>query len=104
MAKGSVAKDKVIKKLQEVYGKNFQGIDNKKVYILEEEAGELIQVAIALTCPKNPVQFGSSESTLSAHTDDESTDYGNVVSFDGEDEITTKELETVEDLIKKLNL
>lgn len=104
MAKGSVAKDKVIKKIQEVYGKNFQGIDNKKVYILEEEAGELVQVAIVLTCPKNPVQFENSESAFSAQTDDAPADYDNVVSFDGTDEITTKELETVEDLIKKLNL
>lgn len=55
MAKGSVAKSKVAKMLADAFGKDFIGEYDKKYYVQAEENGERVQVAIALTCPKNPI-------------------------------------------------
>ena len=53
MAKGADAKNVVAVVIEEVFGKNFLGIQDKKIYVLSEENGEPVQVAISLTCPKN---------------------------------------------------
>lgn len=55
MAKGSLAKDRVTAKLQEVFGADFIGIYDKKLYVWAQDEGEKVQIAISLTCPKNPV-------------------------------------------------
>lgn len=55
MAKGNIAKDAVIRKLSAAFGTDFLGIVDKKVYVQAPEGGEMVQVAITLTCPKTPV-------------------------------------------------
>ena len=55
MAKGNDAKNLVIEKIKEVFGADYIGEYDKKHYIWSKEGGEKIQVAISLTCPKNPV-------------------------------------------------
>lgn len=54
-AKGTVAKTNVTKKIQEVFGKDFIGEYDKKIYVWADDGGERVQIAIAMTCPKNPV-------------------------------------------------
>ena len=55
MAKGNIAKEKVIEKIAQAFGQNWIGIYDKKAYVWSEENGEKIQVALSFTCPKVPV-------------------------------------------------
>lgn len=56
MAKGATAKNNVIKKLKEVFGEDYIGEYDKKYYVWAQDDGEKVQIAISLTCPKNPVE------------------------------------------------
>ena len=55
MAKGAQAKEYVTKKIAEAFGADYVGEVDKKLYVWSQENGEKIQIAIAMTCPKNPV-------------------------------------------------
>lgn len=55
MAKGQVAKDSVMAKIETLFGKDVVGVYDKKLYVWADDAGEKVQIAISLTCPKNPV-------------------------------------------------
>lgn len=55
MAKGAIAKENVAKKIAQAFGADFVGEFDKKLYVWSEENGEKVQIAIAMTCPKNPV-------------------------------------------------
>lgn len=59
MAKGAEAKNNVTLKIQEAFGAAFIGVVDKKIYVLTEEGGEPVQVAIAMTCPKVPIETGA---------------------------------------------
>ena len=55
MAKGAQAKEYAAKKIAEAFGADYVGEVDKKLYVWSQENGEKIQIAIAMTCPKNPV-------------------------------------------------
>ena len=59
MAKGNIAKQNVAKKIAEVFGSDFVGEFDKKLYLWSEENGEKVQIAISMTCPKNPIESGN---------------------------------------------
>lgn len=59
MAKGSVAKSNVINKLAEIFGNDYIGEYDKKQYIWANDGGERVQIAISLTCPKNPIEIAN---------------------------------------------
>ena len=63
MAKGAVAKENVIKIIAEAFGNNFIGEFDKKVYVYANDGGEMVQIAISLTCPKNPIQVDTTVTT-----------------------------------------
>lgn len=56
MAKGANAKNAVINKIAMAFGTDYIGEIDKKVYVWADDGGEKVQIAIALTCPKNPVE------------------------------------------------
>lgn len=58
MAKGANAKNAVINKIAMAFGTDYIGEIDKKVYVWADDGGEKVQIAIALTCPKNPVEAG----------------------------------------------
>ena len=58
MAKGTNAKNAVINKIAMAFGTDYIGEIDKKVYVWADDGGEKVQIAIALTCPKNPVEAG----------------------------------------------
>ena len=62
MAKGAIAKEEVVKKISEAFGSSFIGEFDKKVYVWANDGGEQVQIAISLTCPKNPIQVDTSVS------------------------------------------
>ena len=55
MAKGNVAKSKIAEKIKNLYGPDYVGESGGKYYVWENDGGEKVQIAISLTCPKNPI-------------------------------------------------
>ena len=89
--KGNVAKDNVIQKLKEVYGNNFIGVIDKKVYIWEDDGGQKAQIAITMTCPKTNIEAQEPSEP--------------VVFFEQpEVKMTEQEEETIQTLIQRLGL
>ena len=97
MARGAAAKQAIENKIREIFGKDFVGIDpsTKKIYVQAEEDGQMVQVAIAMTCPKSPFSVN-----------DDFTATGNFGQPDEFQpvELTSEELENTRKLIEKLNL
>ena len=72
--KGAIAKESVTKKITEVFGKDFVGIADKKIYILADDGGEKVQIAISMTCPKKPIGEIPAESGAFSTGEDNSGD------------------------------
>lgn len=101
-AKGSIAKAEVTKMIQDVFGENFLGEFDKKIYVQVPENGETVQIAIALTCPKTPVTISSGPVVK-----------GDRIDFDSEPvvsapivkaEITAEERENIAAMMARLGL
>lgn len=92
--KGSVAKLFVENKIKEVFGEDFVGSADKKLYVLADDGGQKVQIAISLTCPKVGLDIEGK-----GFVDDIGTYTGEPVI-----EITPEEEENIQTLIKKLNL
>ena len=56
MARGAQSKQIVEDKIRTAFGKDFIGVDpsSKKIYVQCPEDGEMVQIAISMTCPKVP--------------------------------------------------
>lgn len=60
--KGATAKSNVSAMIQRAFGSDFVCELDKKLYIWADDGnGEKVQVAISLTCPKNPVGEGDAK-------------------------------------------
>ena len=104
MAKGAVAKQNVVNKLQAAFGADYIGEYDKKWYVWSQENGERVQIAISLTCPKVPVEVANAPVTGDFNFED---DAPNVVVAAGgfqPAEITEDERDKVRDLMKVLGL
>lgn len=104
MAKGAIAKQAVVNKLQAAFGDAWIGEYDKKYYVWSQENGERVQIAIGLTCPKVPVEVSNSAPTGDFNFED---DAPNVVVAAGgfqPAEITTEERDKVRDLMRELGL
>lgn len=102
MAKGSNAKIDVENKIRNAFGDRFVGVAEKKLYVLGDEGnGELIQVALSLTCPKVPLSAGGvSEDGLDF---DNMPSSGKPTEFKPA-EITTEETENIRKMLAELGL
>ena len=107
MAKGAVAKENVTKILVEAFGNNFIGEFDKKVYVYANDGGEMVQIAISLTCPKNPIQVDTTVTTDAGDWDFSDNPKVNTtvaVANAGPAEITEDEKENIAALMTKLGL
>ena len=106
MAKGAIAKQNVTKKIQEIFGADFIGEVDKKIYVWTQENGERVQVAISLTCPKTPIEVsGTPIPTFSGGMDFESMGVATVAPANSAPaEISEEEKQTVADLMARLGL
>ena len=95
--KGSVAKLFVENKIKEMFGEDFVGSADKKLYVLADDGGQKVQIAISLTCPKVGLDIEGKGFV---------DDTGIIGTYTGEPviEITPEEEENIQTLIKKLNL
>lgn len=108
-SKGTIAKATVEKKIAEAFGADFLGISDKKIYLNVSDGGaEKIQVALSMTCPKTPVDFGvvaTPVTTLSDKEINEIPPWEDIPTFAPKKaEITQEERENVYKLMEKLGL
>jgi hypothetical protein len=101
MAKGSIAKEVITKKLKEAFGADFIGEVDKKIYIQAPENGEMVQIAISMTCPKTPVAVSNAPVVK-----------GGIMDFEAEPvlvapksvEVSEDERATIQDMMRRLGL
>ena len=70
MAKGAIGKQLVTNKIAEAFGEDYIGEVDKKLYVWTVENGERIQIALALTCPKNPIETGAAPTPVAVGESD----------------------------------
>ena len=107
MAKGSIAKENVIKQLAAAFGSNFIGEYDKKIYVWANDGGEQVQIAMTLTCPKNPIEIAANVDTDGGDwdfSDDAPANTKVAVANAGPAEITEEEKENLASLMAKLGL
>ena len=85
MAKGTIAKQKIADKLKGLYGSDYVGESGGKYYVYENDGGEKVQIAISLTCPKNPIG-----------TVDMSSAFGDGLDFEAEPVVAQTKFEPAE--------
>ena len=107
MARGAIGKQNVINKIKEAFGTDFIGEYDKKIYVFANDGGEQVQIAISLTCPKNPIQVDDSVSLDDGDldfTDDTPKTSKVAVSAAPPAEITEEEKKNIAELMAKLGL
>lgn len=107
MAKGDIQKQVIVKKLQEVFGDNFKGEYNKAYYINVNAGGETVQVKVALTCPKTPIEFDETINATPTGDFDwsESSTIAPAAGAKTEPtEITDEEISIIKTMLENLNL
>lgn len=106
MARGNDAKELVVEKLREAFGEDWIGEVDKKFYVWSKENGQKMQIAIALTCPKVPVETGSVVPGVSNGKLDFTGDFnfGGAVAKVPAAEITEDERAKVAELMERLGL
>ena len=103
MAHGAQAKSKVEQIISSAFKDNFLGIYDKKLYVQAEENGEMVQIAISLTCPKTPVVV--SEKPLIFDNKLNFEDGATVIPHPQvQTEISDEERQTVKELMERLGL
>lgn len=102
-AKGTIAKQKVAQKIAEIFGADFVGEIDKKLYLWSEENGEKIQVAISMTCPKNPIASAEFVAPTPSNENWNFEDMPQAIPTP-KVEITKEEEKNIADLMAKLGL
>ncbi len=100
-AKGTIAKENAITKIKEIFGNDYVGVVDKKVYVWSYENGERVQIAISMTCPKVPIDNPEQEETYYSSS--------NVLDFEApvpvqKTEITQEEKNNIAALMERLGL
>lgn len=103
-ARGTVAKDKITKKILDIFGKDAFVYD-KKLYIWSEENGEKVQVALTLTCPKVPAGEVVAVDRSQAPSMSDMLEFGAQEHRESvQQQITTDERENIKKLMESLGL
>ena len=103
MARGAQAKNKVEQIISSAFKDNFLGIYDKKLYVQAEENGEMVQIAISLTCPKTPVVVSDKPLMFDDKLDFEAG--ATVIPHSqAQSEISDEERQTVKELMERLGL
>lgn len=108
MAKGNDAKKIVTERIKSAFGEDFIDVVDGKIYVTAKENGENLQIAISLTCPKNPVAAGGTPATTGG------LDFGGGLDFEAmsggdpipskQAEISQSEKDNIAELMRKLGL
>ena len=106
-ARGTVAKENVIKKIAAAFGSDAIGEFDRKYYVWANDGGERVQIAITLTCPKTNIEVA--ENVVADSGDWDFSDNAPAttkvaVSNAPPAEITEEEKENIANLLLKLGL
>ena len=101
MAKGSIAKEVITKKLKEAFGSDFIGEVDKKIYVQAPENGEMVQIAISMTCPKTPVAVSNAPVVKNGIMDFEAKP---ALVAPKTTEVSEDERATIQDMMRRLGL
>ena len=106
MARGNAAKEWVVNKIIECFGRENTILHDKKLYINTKEDGMPIQVCVSLTCPKTMVGEEVAVAVAAAKTGVDFGAFGAPTQPEPVKtaEITPAERQTVQDLMKSLGL
>lgn len=103
MVRGTIAKQNFANKLKEVFGAAYIGEVDKKLYINIDDGGEMVQLAISMTCPKVPV--GTVDTTTLSYNAGRNFDDSDVVAVAPDKvEISEEERATIRELMKRMGL
>ena len=103
MAKGSVAKAAIGQKLQTLFGSDYIGESGGKHYVWQNDGAEKVQIAISLTCPKNPIGAIDMSNAFGDGLDFEAEPVLAPTKFDAA-EITEQEKDNLKALMDRLGL
>ena len=108
-AKGTIAKNNVEKAIIAAFGDSYIGTYDKKIYLWANDGGEQVQIAVSLTCPKNPIETNSKpvidSVNMSPYVFSEEDSVFPIKNENPEPlEITEQELENVRLLMERLGL
>lgn len=103
MAKGTEAKKVVVEKIKQVFGADYIGEESNKHYVWASDGGEKVQIAISLTCPKNPIGTVDMSSAFSGGLDFEAEPVVAQTKFEPA-EITQEEKDTLAEMMARLGL
>ena len=102
MAKGNIAKENIVKVLEQAFGDDYIGEFDKKYYVWADDGGNRIQISIALTCPK--VYRGVEETaSTEMNFDDDAESAAEENGFKPAD-ISKEEQDTLAQLMERLGL
>ncbi len=107
MAKGAIAKNAVVAKIAAAFNEDYIGEFDKKYYVWAQENGERVQIAISLTCPKNPIEIAENLSVEAGDwdfSDDAPKPQAVAVTNAAPAEITEQEKQNIADLMARLGL
>lgn len=102
-AKGTVAKQNVVEMIKKAFGENYIGEFDKKIYVVADDGGEKVQIALAMTCPKTPVNVVNTK-TLNYNTGLDFSDSDYVEVPKEKSDISEDERKTVIELMKRMGL
>jgi hypothetical protein len=100
MAKGNEAKAALIKRFAAAVGADYLGEQDKKYYFNSKENGEVVQIAVSMTCPKTPVTFNGHGGDLNFDEDNDTPAPAGTSPV----EMTEDEQATLDRLMKELDL
>lgn len=108
MARGNLAKERVEKKIAEVFGGDYIGCIDKKLYLWADDGGEKVQICISMTCPKTPVGGENGELNFSKEPGNK-IDFTNLSAAAAPNsfkpaEITEQERQNIAELMARLGL
>ena len=102
-AKGTIAKQTVVAKIKEVFGADYIGENANKHFVWVSDGSEKVQIAISLTCPKNPIGTVDMNSAFGDGLDFEAEPIVVQTKFEPA-EITEQEIENLATMMSKLGL
>jgi hypothetical protein len=103
IARGTIAKQVITKKLQDAFGADFLGEFDKKIYLQAPENGEMVQIAISMTCPKNTIEVSNAPAIKNGMIDFESQEMV-VTNSQPDTEVSVEEKTTIIEMMKRLGL
>ena len=100
MAKGAQAKINVTNKMANLFGEDYIGEVNKKLYVWADDGGDRVQISIALTCPKTFIDAPDKNYVPDNDWSNEDTP----VQVPQKAEISAEEKKNIADLMERLGL